>query len=581
MVNEYPDCSILASTKRFEEKFFRSVSMKGFAAAFPADVIEEISKAFQEVVYRISQYPECDEKKARMLEKDLSRTWVRRSFSLVLREPLNALTTQAAIDEKYKLCPNHFLNLSENTYEDGDETKSKIDGSLVHDDDEKLIIPGVPNWGFHRYSLEFKRGGTHNDPFNDKNPLHPESDADSRTTVRGQLFGYVDRVFKYQHRTGHFMLFVNGSEFRVMFWDRSGIVTTPAIEYAATPDDTKVLLRILYGLSQMNLQQAGLDPTATRLSEESCGWKQMDLLARENSMDVSEEEREEPDDGIPAAFFKAPPADAPLSTLFADGLLHDDPSHAGCEHGSEDRVVSRIPPTYTYIRELFKDAITGPSKARYALTVQGRYFLVGSAMYAASGPIGRGTRGFVALEWATQRIVFLKDSWRPHYVGVGVEGDTLRTLNTAGVVFTPTLICHEDIKDPTMLKLQETVVSRMQLPVLETQDAQSSRTVAPLPARARSGAAAAATIEFEPRTRLQKAKAVAGPSTFPQPQPRKSGKKRSHDEMQADRRKRPAERLRHLTHSRIVVAEVCMPSTAYTSSRQLVKIIYHSICGEF
>ena len=461
---------------------------------------------------------------------------------------------------------------------------SKIDGSLIHKDDKDLITPGAPNWFFQRYSVEFKRGGSDYDPFNDKNQLQPETATITRADVRGQLFGYVDRMFKYQHRTGHFLLFVNGSEFRVMFWDRSGIVTTEATEYAATSADTEILLRILYGLSKMSAREAGVDGTAVRLPKTSCGWKQMDLAARENSRDVSEVQRSETDptgDSIPASFLQRPLADAPVSALFEKGLLDEDPSQASDNHVPEYTIIEHLPPTFTYIRELFKESIDGPNQTRYALTVQGRYFLVGAPIYAASGPIGRGTRGFVALEWKAQRLVFLKDSWRPHYVGVSAEGETLEKLNIAGFNYVPTLICHEDMKDPETSKLQETIVSNMRVPTFMTKEPDKSRTMAPLPTRKKAGSLTT-TPAAEPRTRSQtaKANATAGPSTVPLPPLPTSGGKRTHDAIQADRPRRRTNRLRHLTHSRVVVAEVCMPSTAYTSSRQLVKIIYECIFGE-
>ena len=47
------------------------------------------------------------------------------------------------------------------------------------------------------------------------------SKADTRTDIRGQVASYDERRLYFQHRTGLFMLFVNGGEFRVIRWDRS------------------------------------------------------------------------------------------------------------------------------------------------------------------------------------------------------------------------------------------------------------------------------------------------------------------------------------------------------------------------
>ena len=37
--------------------------------------------------------------------------------------------------------------------------------------------------------------------------------------------------------------------------------------------------------------------------------------------------------------------------------------------------------------------------------------------------------------------------------------------------------------------------------------------------------------------------------------------------------------LRHMVHTRLVVKEVCLPITAFTSSNQLVRLIYECITG--
>ncbi|KAI0740056.1 hypothetical protein C8Q76DRAFT_706565, partial [Earliella scabrosa] len=65
------------------------------------------------------------------------------------------------------------------------------------------------------------------------------------------------------------------------------------------------------------------------------------------------------------------------------------------------------------------------------------------------------------------------------------------------------------------------------------------------------------------------------PATMPT-QPRLS-KKRKADEVAAEDRLLQGSRLRHLVHTRVVVKEICLPLTAFTSSQQLVKIVYHCV----
>ena len=194
------------------------------------------------------------------------------------------------MDAQYHFCPGFFLNLSESKPESGDPTRSKVDGSFIPNEDRSLITPGVPNWAYQWFSLEFKRGGTENDPFDDRHPFAPETATATRRSVRGQLFGYVDLIFKYQHRTSHFELLFNGSQYRATRWDRSGVITTKATEYAETADHTRALLQLLYGLSQMSAADAGFDPTAVRLSRTSCGWNRMRHMSFDNPNDFDEAE---------------------------------------------------------------------------------------------------------------------------------------------------------------------------------------------------------------------------------------------------------------------------------------------------
>ena len=120
------------------------------------------------------------------------------------------------MDEKHRLCPGYTLNLSEDKFEGTDERRYKIDGSFISDSDKTSIQSNVPNWALQRLSVEFKRGGTSLDAFDDRPGKDIENEAEDRRHVRGQLMSYAERVFTYQHRTALFMIFVNGPEFRII-----------------------------------------------------------------------------------------------------------------------------------------------------------------------------------------------------------------------------------------------------------------------------------------------------------------------------------------------------------------------------
>lgn len=124
------------------------------------------------------------------------------------------------------------------------------------------------------------------------------------------------------------MLLVNGSVFRIMRWDRSGVIVSEAVEYAKTTDHTRVLLELLFGLSKMSLVGAGLDPTTMRLSRTSCGWQRMQFLSFASSLDLNENEviqKRSSDRAVNAIRQTYRAATAPTSSLFTAGKLHKDP----------------------------------------------------------------------------------------------------------------------------------------------------------------------------------------------------------------------------------------------------------------
>ena len=365
------------------------------------------------------------------------------------------------------------------------------------------------------------------------------------------------------------MLLVNGSVFRIMRWDRSGVIVSEAVEYAKTTDHTRVLLELLFGLSKMSLVGAGLDPTATRLSPTSCGWQRMQVLSFASSLDLNENEviqKRSSDRAVNAIRQTYRAATAPTSGLFTAGKLHKDPrslcsgrapSNVSVKE-SFDEALSNHPPTFKYIRDLFRESLK--SKIMYVLTVQKQDYLVGSPIYSAMGPIGRGTRGFVALEWDSQRFVFLKDSWRPFYVDVGIEGNTLKILNDADITCVPTLVCYEDLSRQVTLTSQYSPRTSTRRPQLLP--------IRKLPPRAGSYSTAARRPEVTA--------VAAEPITAP---PAAVGTKRGYGESQADRQKLQGWGLRHLTHSRIVVAEVCLPLTAYPNGRTLLRVLDNAVYG--
>ncbi|KAI0765475.1 hypothetical protein C8Q74DRAFT_1056448 [Fomes fomentarius] len=412
------------------------------------------------------------------------------------------------VDQLHGLCPGHLLHLSKKKYYDGDEIRYKVDGSYIRKEDQNQSTANVPNWALQRLSVEIKcREGS--DPYDDT--VTGTGFTESRQKVRGQVMSYAKHVFDYQHRTALFFLFVNGNRFRMMRWDRSGVIISEAEDYLRDLRKTRVLLELLYSFSQMSETDQGFDGTAEPLPGDSCGWRRMDALAHAHRSDLESTDREVPPDDPQVREFLDLNSHSNAASMFAKDLLHTNPNTTtSCKHARGVPEPEHATPVFTEVRTFFRDSIS-TDFPRYVLKVGDRRFLVGKPIFCASGMVSRGTRGYVALDWGTQRFVFLKDAWRPCHDGLVPEGKTLQELNGKEVPRVPTHVCDEDVPN------QETETSKY---------------------------------------------SVTGPY---------------YHEHCADSQEEQGSELRHLHHYRLVVEEVCLPSTEFENTWQLTKIIYNSI----
>nr|VWO96515.1 Uncharacterized protein [Ganoderma boninense] len=336
-----------------------------------------------------------------------------------LLENADDLTEDAVTDflaniiVKYNLAPGLKLCRSEHLADskDIDKTGQKIDAGLFHAADAP--DDGCPHWALQLLAIELKsrlEGRNHNDPYDDTlKDGSADATAESRTRVRGQTTTYSELSHAIQHRTALFMLIVIGRRFRVTRWDRAGTIVTTAIDYYEHPD---ALCDFLWRVAHLSDEALGLDPSAVRLHEKDAGYKTMDRRASPCVADIDCSER----------------------VLGEKELANVDMASV----------------TFSYVRELFADSISG-DWPRYKLRVGDgdaqRWFYVGKPLFIAPGMAGRGTKGWVGLDVARNRFVFIKDSWRAAYDELEREGDILLKLNRAGVPNVPTLVCHGDVDE--------------------------------------------------------------------------------------------------------------------------------------
>ncbi|KAI0333442.1 hypothetical protein GY45DRAFT_1244915 [Cubamyces sp. BRFM 1775] len=279
------------------------------------------------------------------------------------------------------------------------------------------------NWPDVRMLFHVETGGEEHDPFHDLSNASSSS-RERRESLIGHLISDVHWVFLLQHRTFLYTLYINGDYLRVLRWNRAGIMVTRPVFYL---DDPSVLPRLVWRLTHLTDEQQGLDTSVTRLQVGSEEYKLMNELARPN-----------------------PILDIPCNEgLELPPFASSDPIPASTASSSAARDAShRLPPdddprVFQYIREDFRRSLESVWP-RYCIKVgeEGREFLVAKPVGSSEELFGRGCNCYIAVDRATRRLVWLKDSWRPVDERSTPEGAVLKTFVGDPKMSAPTLICH-------------------------------------------------------------------------------------------------------------------------------------------
>ncbi|PIL32483.1 hypothetical protein GSI_05186 [Ganoderma sinense ZZ0214-1] len=358
-------------------------------------------------------------------------------------------------------------------------------------------------------------------PTLDTPPLEPR--ATTRKEVRGQLTTYSELLQLIQHRVAVFMLLILGRRFRLLRWDRAGVIVTKSVDYFKDPDG---LCEFLWRVSHLSDAALGFDPSAIRLSASDPEWDDMDQHAVARKSDVDSTPRVLKLNELPL------PASAPGTATAVQPYF-----------------------VFDYVRKMFKKSIADPRWPRFKLRVsvgpgKTRNFLVGQPVFAANGAVGRATRGYVAVDCETGRFVWLKDSWRAAYEGVEQEGLILQRLNKeSSIKDVPTLVCHGDVFGQRTLTAAWWERAN---PLPPSNDTESSA----------------------PQTQ--------GRGSETNPGGQRGVKRREREEESSDSvldqsgdaaKLREGCRIRHHQHYRLVVNEVGMPLKQFQSAPQLVYLL--------
>ncbi|KAI0683687.1 hypothetical protein BC835DRAFT_1423088 [Cytidiella melzeri] len=220
-----------------------------------------------------------------------------------------------------------------------------------------------------------------------------EKPSPEARSIRGQLTLYASEMFAHQQRTHLFQLLVCGNTARFLFWDRAGAITSDTFKYT-TQAGAKLLAEFFWRFNHMTDEARGVDLTARGANDEEKG--AFSKKIREFIGNVQDENHRQRN--IPNA-----------------------------EHTLEESY-----PVYTM---MVKD-----EKSEMELLVQRPFFKATSA-------IGRGTRGYVAVDKQTKEVLFLKDTWRVNHPLMKTESEVYRILEVYRVPHVPRIICGGDVKD--------------------------------------------------------------------------------------------------------------------------------------
>ncbi|TCD68321.1 hypothetical protein EIP91_011180 [Steccherinum ochraceum] len=241
-------------------------------------------------------------------------------------------------------------------------------------------------WSSMEFGIMF-RTACSADPFPSEDgcgssPQPSTSKAEERTWKK--LASCAAAQFDHQHRSFLFTILVCGHHARFLRWDRAGIIVTDQFDYK---EDPQPLAEYLWRYGRISATNRGFDPTV-RCSTSS------DQEAFRHAL---------------------------------QGRLESLKLIPGAERTLDDRF-----PCYT---------ITVAGSAE-----EPRSYVVRRPISSPSSPTGRATRAYIALDIASQELVFLKDYWRPLESSHTPEAEVYRALEDVEVPHLPRIRMAGDVR---------------------------------------------------------------------------------------------------------------------------------------
>ncbi|KAH9949651.1 hypothetical protein B0H21DRAFT_819824 [Amylocystis lapponica] len=334
----------------------------------------------------------------------------------IQRKFMRAITKKNILGDDYKAVSSF------NRGDPSDASKQKPDAGVY----PTSVAPTYNRtiWATIRLSIEFKKETTQDDPFDDDDPLNSfEATALKRKANRGQIIHSASEIFLRQHRCFLYSVIILGTSARIIRWDRSGALVTTKFDYKKQP---QAICEFLWYFGRMSAEDQGYDPSVVPVTKEE--YNLMDTKAKEelprdenNNENVREYVRK---------YFKRSLADG-WQRYKVEVPLNEDNEETYAKiygHGAGNGAT----------------ASTGEKKTGT--------FLICQPHFSAFGVVGRGTRGYVAIDCSTRDFVFLKDAWRVDLPDTEREGDVLQTLNDKGRTVTQDFSLHKTDPSRRLLK---------------------------------------------------------------------------------------------------------------------------------
>ena len=232
--------------------------------------------------------------------------------------------------------------------------------------------------------VEFKHGNSA-DPFVEEDGSFPKI-FNTTCATRGQLVLYATRQQSYQFRTWIISVGIFGNVARLFRWDRTGCLVTAPINYSSTQGNQQ--------LTEFFLR---LDLMANK--PESRGWDT--TVKNPTAWEINRFE---------AAIRMACKGESQP----AEGVTTRSQKEAQVQNKIFGQVYSRLAKSVGDRRKYARRKVSVPNGKVV------KKYIVGLPISIPKSPIGRATRGFVALS-DEGKLVFLKDSWRPDVESIKPE----------------------------------------------------------------------------------------------------------------------------------------------------------------